>query len=421
MLDALETDIWPKHLKQFQALRNELSMHEGMLTKTGCAVIPECLRRKTLEVAHEGHPSNAKFKSILRERVWWPGIATDAEAWVKSCAVCATNGRPEKPTPMARVFAPQAVWETIGIDFNGPYAKFGGISILVLVDYRSRYVIAKPVRSTSFDHTRKVLEEVFEKEGFPKNIKSDNGPPFNGEEYKQFCLERGIHATFSTPLYPQQNGLAESCMKLVNKAMSAASANGASYRDELSAAVHAYNAAAHSVTGVPPEEVMTGRKIRRGLPLIRRGKATFDDNLLNAKDMKSKIEAKQREDAKRGARQCRIKPGDKVVVERQIRAKAESRFDPRKYTVIEERNGTLVLSDEDGQLLKRHVTQTKKVYDWRDAVKAVPTNHTVSEQEAQSTPQAENPQSGAIDRPTRVKRIPEYLKNYVSVVEEDIC
>ena len=177
MTDALETDVWPKHLKQFQSLNEDLSIHGRMLIKGGCAIIPECLRQKTLEVAHEGHPSNAKFKSILRERVWWPGMAKDAEAWVKSCAVCATNGRPEKPTPMARIFAPQVVWETIGLDFNGPYVKFGGISILVVVDYRSRYVIAKPVRSTSFAHTRKVLDDIFEKEGFPKNMKSDNGPP----------------------------------------------------------------------------------------------------------------------------------------------------------------------------------------------------------------------------------------------------
>lgn len=350
-------------------------------------------------------------------------MAKDAEAWVKSCAVCATNGRPEKPTPMARIFAPQVVWETIGLDFNGPYVKFGGISILVVVDYRSRYVIAKPVRSTSFAHTRKVLDDIFEKEGFPKNMKSDNGPPFNGDEYKKYCTECGINAIFSTPLYPQQNGLAESCMKLVNKAMSAAAASGTNYIEELNAAVHAYNAAAHSVTGVPPEEVMTGRKIRRGLPLIFPTKATHDDDLINAKDRKSKIEAKQREDAKRGARQCRIKPGDMVIVERQLRAKAESRFDPQKYTVTEERNGMLVLADTNGQILKRHVSQTKKVYDWRhteeDQPKQPDSGHTDHRDgELQPNFQAEAPVPSVIDRPIRERKTPEYLKNYVRVVEE---
>ncbi|XP_055543182.1 uncharacterized protein K02A2.6-like [Wyeomyia smithii] len=340
-----------------------------------------------------------------------------AEEWAKSCPVCAINGKPERPTHMARVFAPHAVWETIALDFNGPYSKFGGISVLVDEDYRSRYVITKPVKSTSFENTRKILEEVFEKEGFPDNIKSDNGPPFNGEDYRQYCLERGINAIFSTPLYPQQNGLAESCMKLVNKAMTVAATSGSGYGEELDAAIHAYNAAAHSVTGIPPEEVMTGRKIRRGLPLIYRGKAAFDDN---ARDHKSKIDAKVREDARRGARQCRIKREDTVVVERQVRSKGEPRFDPRRYTVTEERNGMLVLSDENGQTLKRHVSQTRKVYRWRHSEDDDILPECSVDQDFTPQPSlVENPQPSVAECPTRAKRTPEYLKNYIRVVEDE--
>ncbi|XP_055527266.1 uncharacterized protein K02A2.6-like [Wyeomyia smithii] len=205
--DALETSFWPKDLKRFEALRDDLTLRDGIVVKTGTTVIPEALRQKTLQIAHEGHPSTAKFKRILRQRVWWPGMARDAEAWGKSCEICVTNGRPERPTPMERVFASASVWETVAIDFNGPYTKFNSILILVIVDYRSRYVIAKPVPSTSFENTRSVLEEVFDREGYPKHIKSDKGPPFNGEGYKDHCREHDILTIFSTPLYPQQNGL----------------------------------------------------------------------------------------------------------------------------------------------------------------------------------------------------------------------
>lgn len=106
--------------------------------KSGCAVIPTDLREKTLAVAHTGHPLSAKLKSILRKRVWWPGMSADAERWVESCMHCAANGKPERHTPMERAFAPKTVWETIAMDFNGPYLKFGGISILVIIDLRSR-------------------------------------------------------------------------------------------------------------------------------------------------------------------------------------------------------------------------------------------------------------------------------------------
>ena len=138
VIDALETQIWPRELTRYKSISNDLSVRDGILIKNGCVVVPNKLREKALRLAHDGHPMAAKLKSILRERVWWPGLATDAENWVKTCEICATNGRPEKPTPMRRIFAPQAVWETIALDFNGPYARFGGVSILLIVDYRSR-------------------------------------------------------------------------------------------------------------------------------------------------------------------------------------------------------------------------------------------------------------------------------------------
>ncbi|EAT42605.1 AAEL005883-PA [Aedes aegypti] len=66
VLDALETDIWPKHLKQFQALRNELSMHEGMLTKTGCAVIPECLQQEAQSTPQAKNPQSGAIDRPTR-------------------------------------------------------------------------------------------------------------------------------------------------------------------------------------------------------------------------------------------------------------------------------------------------------------------------------------------------------------------
>ncbi|XP_062557772.1 uncharacterized protein K02A2.6-like [Armigeres subalbatus] len=132
VIQALEYNNWPKKLQNYKSVANYLTTKDGILVKQGCVVIPEDLRSKTLEVAHLGHPMTDKLKSILRKRVWWPGISKDAENWVKSCEVCATTGRPEKPTPMERVFAPKEVWETIAMDFNGPYSKFGGIYILLI-------------------------------------------------------------------------------------------------------------------------------------------------------------------------------------------------------------------------------------------------------------------------------------------------
>lgn len=422
VMTALETGHWTNAGTSYRKVRDDLSIRDGMIVKTGCAVIPSSLQEKALRVAHEGHPSVAKMKSIIRQRVWWPGLSSDVQKWVESCETCVTNGRPERPTPMQRTLAPKVVWEKIAIDFNGPYVSFGGISILVIIDYRSRFVFAKPVKTTSFECTKKVLDEIFEKEGYPKSIKSDNGPPFNGAEYREYCAQRGIKAIFSTPLFPQQNGMVESSMKIVNKAMSAAISNKTNYIVELREAVNAHNAAAHSITQLPPEEIMLGRKIRRGLPLINHEKSVIDDALLDERDKKAKLEGKRREDTRRGARDCRVKPGDTVIVQRQFRSKGQSRFSPTRYTVADENNGSLVLHSGDGQSIKRHVTQTKKVSSWRKHHKDHKPAGADAEQATKAEVKADRnaPSEGELHRNrrgNRSKKPPAYLDQYVRSVE----
>ncbi|XP_053691364.1 uncharacterized protein K02A2.6-like [Sabethes cyaneus] len=403
VLDSLETGDWPKELQKFQTISNDLHSKEGMLVKSGCVVIPSELREKTLTVAHAGHPLAAKLKSILRKRVWWPGMAGDAERWVKSCVHCAVNGKPESRTPMERIFAPKAVWDTIAVDFNGPYLKYGGVSILVIIDLRSRYAIARPVKSTAIEHTTNVLNDVFRREGFPKAIKSDNGPPFNGEQYKQYCSDRGIQTIFSTPFFPQQNGLVESFMKVVNKAMSTAASSGTGYSEELQDAVNAYNAGVHSVIKVSPEEVMMGRKIKRGLPLLVYEKADYEDQQLDAKDHEVKVKGKAREDQRRGAKNSTVKPGDTVIVERLVKGKGDSRFNMKRFTVMTEKNGSLLLADDEGHTVKRHVSQTKKVHSWRNS------SRMGIEEQAVTEP---------FRRPGRTTKAPSYLSDYVRHMED---
>ncbi|XP_055585279.1 uncharacterized protein K02A2.6-like [Uranotaenia lowii] len=411
VMKALNTGTWSPELKRYQTIEKDLFVREGIIIKTGCAIIPKALQMRALEVAHEGNSSTAKMKSIMRQRVWWPGMPKDVTNWVESCRTCCINGKPERTTPMERISIPKTAWEAIALDFNGPYVKFGGILILVIIDYKSRYILAKPIKSTSFECTRKVLDDIFEKEGFPKTVKIDNGPPFGGKDFADYCKQRDITLVLSTPLFPQQNGLAESAMKLINKAMSVAIADKTNYNEELKKAVMAHNAAAHSITKVPPEELMYGRKIKRGLPLLLRNKPAIDDNLVQLRDQAAKQDGKQREDARRGARNCRTKPGDEVVVQRLTRMKGDSRFSPTRHTVIEERNGSLILSDKDGKISKRHVSQTKKVKPWRDS-----TAQSSTSEFSKTNSDVESPQPGISSRSRRVKRTPAFLNDYVQIV-----
>lgn len=195
-------------------------------------------------------------------------------------------------------------------------------------------------------------------------------------------------------------------MKLINKAMVSASINKTSYVDELREAIHAHNAAAHSVTKIAPEEVMSGRKIKRRLPLFEFQKVIIDDELLNERDQEAKMAGKKREDKRRSARESRVKPGDTVIIERHTRAKGDSRFSSQKYVVIEEKNGSLTLNDETGHIVKRHISQTKKVSEWRKPEEP----GAVDTQDHSSEP-------GTSSRKARVRKAPAYLDDFVRSVD----
>lgn len=198
------------------------------------------------------------MKSILKDKAYWPGMTSQVDEWVRSCRSCVLTSRKNKPEPMARSFLPGAPWENLAIDFNGPYMRLGGISVLVLVDAYSRFLITRIVRSTDFLSVKSALEDVFETFGFPKSIKSDRGPPFFGDEYKSFCSVRGITAQQSAPLNPQQNGQVERYMQIINKAVQIAMESGENFKRALNLAVKAHNGAVHSVTNAVPEELMLG-------------------------------------------------------------------------------------------------------------------------------------------------------------------
>lgn len=76
---------------------------------------------------------------------------------------------------------------------------------------------------------------------------------------------------------------------------------------------------------------------------------------------------------------------------------------------MEEQNGSLVLCDPVGQQIKRHVTQTKKVQQWRET-KPLNTQESVHH----ANPDVDD----QFQRPRREKRTPSYLSEYVRSAEQ---
>lgn len=359
---ALETEIWPENVGRYKSIKDQLVWQKEILMKLGAVVVPRTLRPKALEIAHKGHPGMTAMKSIMRSKVWWPNMAKQIEETVRTCVGCILTSKQEPPVPMKRSELPSEPWDVIAIDFNGPYARHGGILILVIVDCYSRYLSASVVKSTNFAATEKVLDSMFERFGKPKAIKVDNGPPFNGIEFSHYTSANGIKIIFSTPLNPQQNGMVERYMQLVNKAMQIANAENSDYRKQLGDTIRAHNSATHRITQKSPDEIMFGRKLRRDLPLLGETGVEIDKQKLRVTDQALKDRAKTMEDKKRQAKDSNLEIGDMVVILKSVRGKGEPRFDPTPYKIIDCKKGDFTIEASNGKIMRRNVTHLKRLH-----------------------------------------------------------
>ena len=107
-LPAVKTDeIGAKDpdMKPYTSLISELSVINGLLLRGERLVIPKKLQKKIVDAVHEGHQGITKTKSLLRSRVWFPGMDAIVERTVRDCMACQvatpqTSRMPLKMTPL---------------------------------------------------------------------------------------------------------------------------------------------------------------------------------------------------------------------------------------------------------------------------------------------------------------------------------
>ena len=97
--------------------------------------------------------------------------------------------------------------------------KYGLIIIIIVVtDRYSRFPEVEIVKSTKASIVIPKLDKIFAVHGIPLTVKSDNGPPFNGDEYDKYFKVLGIYKDLSTPVWPQANAEVERFMQPLTKA-----------------------------------------------------------------------------------------------------------------------------------------------------------------------------------------------------------
>ena len=90
---------------------------------------------------------------------------------------------------------------------------------MVIICEFSSFPIVKLLKSLNANNVIKVWRKVFRLFGYPKEVKTDNGPPFQSCLVRQFLFENNIKHRKITPLWPRENAICERFMRSINRVM----------------------------------------------------------------------------------------------------------------------------------------------------------------------------------------------------------
>ena len=340
---------------QLWRIRDELSItQEGAVLRGHRIVIPSCLWDRVIDLAHQGHQGIAKTKARLRTKVWFAGMDDLVEERVRSCHPCAITGEEARPAPVITEPGCGTPWTHVSMDFGSfPDGRF----TLVLIDSHTRFPIVELVSSTAFHKVKKVLDQVFALLGVPAELKTDNGPPFQGHEFETYLRSMNVKHRRITPLWPQANGEVERFMRTLNKAMRIAVEGGQELECALQQFLRAYRVTPHSTTGCAPGDLLMNRDLRDVIPAGPHWKPA----LLNFPQAECK-RARTNEQASRSRRAVRsnLVVGDRVLVkDRHPGWKFRTRFEPEIWKVVGIK-GTMVTAQCNRQEITRNVSWFKR-------------------------------------------------------------
>ncbi|KAJ9547556.1 hypothetical protein OSB04_020099 [Centaurea solstitialis] len=213
-------------------------------------------RQTLLEEAHKSrffiHPGATKMYRDLRVDYWWPGMKGDVARYVESCLTCLkVKAEHQKPHgKMLPLEIPMWKWENITMDLITKLPKTHGSlmrsGVLPQSNWQDLYV-----------------KEVVTRHGVPVSIISDRDARFTSRSWERFHADRGTRLHFSTAYHPQTDGQSERTIQILEDMLRTCVLDfGGSWDIYLPLAEFSYKNSFHWSIGMPPYEMLYGRKCR---------------------------------------------------------------------------------------------------------------------------------------------------------------
>ena len=138
----------------------------------------------------------------------------------------------------------------------------GNRYVLVMTDYLSKYVWAKPMSTCTARDVAQFVIEKFEF-GVPSYILTDCGTHFHNELFRNLTQLIGTNHILTTPYHAQSNGQVERWNASMRPKLFALAGDHPENWDQfVPAVVNVYDSGRHASTGIAPSTLMFARDIR---------------------------------------------------------------------------------------------------------------------------------------------------------------
>ena len=216
-------------------------------------VVPESYRSEIMKFVHRsataGHMGNNRTWRRARNNFWWPRMKQEIEKFVQSCEECGVNKHVNHPNK-----APAGV--TAGpfqTARSHPYRY-----ILQTQDVFSRFIPCVDAQASTAADT--VMERWICTFWMPKRIRSDRGPHFAAEVFRELCIRVGITHKMGSLEHHESQAQVERQNQLTNHMRCLCENNVEKWPEAMYKVQCSHNTSVNATTGFTPARLLFGRE-----------------------------------------------------------------------------------------------------------------------------------------------------------------
>lgn len=327
-----------------------------------------------------GHCGIKRLYNKIRTRYYWAKMKKTVSDCVKNCNDCMLNKvRTKTKEPMAITDTPQRAFDVVVIDTVGPIrgSNNGNVYILTMICDLTKYLITTPIQDKSAKTVaRAMIENFILIYGIMKIIKTDRGTEYSNELMKEICDIMEIEHRMSTSHHHETVGSIERSHRTMNEYLRAyVTEKSTDWEVFIKYFTFCYNITNSGAfdNNYSPYELVYGRianlpeKIKSGVSPVynmenyaKEMRYRLEKAYEGAREILIKTKERNKKQYDKNKRECKVKIGDKIIMEKQPYDKHRNKYDgPFIIETMEGENVTV--RDKANKEMKMHKNRLIKI------------------------------------------------------------